>query len=193
MAGDERNTFRGSAAHNTVRVDSRDQAEALGPFVWAHPAAVTLKQWSAQPTTDFLDAECGGHRRRVVFAKEASVLFVFDDVSQPGGRVVEQFWHLASETLSERLRFTQQHKTIADWRSRVYGSKEAAPTLRVSREGPGPWELAAAIDVSGAPANAAFERNGEVATWTGRGLKVTVTLEPDIPRVSIDRQDDNER
>jgi len=42
-----RNFFRGTAAHNTIRVGERDQAEAAAPFAWRNPPSV------ATSTMDF--------------------------------------------------------------------------------------------------------------------------------------------
>ena len=44
----ERNRFRGSAAHNTVRIDGRDQAVPGGPFRWNHKPSVNVRQWSTR-------------------------------------------------------------------------------------------------------------------------------------------------
>jgi hypothetical protein len=42
----ERNWFRGSVAHNTVRIDGQDQGTPAGPFRWASKPEVALKLWS---------------------------------------------------------------------------------------------------------------------------------------------------
>ena len=45
----ERNGFRGSAAHNTVRIDGRDQAIPAGPFRWIDKPDVRIDTWSTTP------------------------------------------------------------------------------------------------------------------------------------------------
>lgn len=185
VASQWRSRFRGSSAHNTVRIGGRDQAEATGPFRWAKPPAVKVNQWSARPEADFIDAQCGPHRRKVLFVKEAAVVFIFDEVRGSASHAIEQLWHLAAETSAGRFTFSGPVERKQDWRSRVYGSKEAAVTLRVAREGLDPCTLAAAIDVSGEPAAAHFDCCGDAATWAGRGLKVTVKLGNPVPQFSI--------
>ena len=80
----ERNAFRGSAAHNTVRIGGRDQAMPAGPFRWNEKPAVRVDQWSSSPDRDYLDATCRyagfTHRRRVLFDKAFSILIVLDSV-----------------------------------------------------------------------------------------------------------------
>jgi len=43
--GDERNTFRGTRAHNTLAVDGLDQSEADGPFAWNFIPETTAEIW----------------------------------------------------------------------------------------------------------------------------------------------------
>ena len=47
----ERNRFRGSAAHNTVRIDGRDQAVPGGPFRWNDKPSVKVRQWTTAAGT----------------------------------------------------------------------------------------------------------------------------------------------
>ena len=54
----ERNAFRGSTAHNTVRMAGRDQAIPAGPFRWLEKPDVRINAWSSSPERDFLDATC---------------------------------------------------------------------------------------------------------------------------------------
>lgn len=86
-----RNFFRGTAAHNTMRVDGRDQAEPNGPFSWRRRPRVTVHEWRSNAEHDFIDAEHDGyagltHRRRVMFVKP-DYWFVVDDltVARPDG------------------------------------------------------------------------------------------------------------
>ncbi|HEY2990147.1 MAG TPA: alginate lyase family protein [Candidatus Binatia bacterium] len=84
---DARDFFRGTAAHNTVLVDGKNQAVANGPFKWnAHPRA-RLRRWTSTKAYDLADAEHGAyrdlldpvtHRRRVVFVKPRYWVIVDD-------------------------------------------------------------------------------------------------------------------
>ncbi len=53
-----RDRFRGSAAHNTVRVDGRDQADAAGPFRWLNKPSVEVRSWETGTESDQLEAAC---------------------------------------------------------------------------------------------------------------------------------------
>src|SRR5664279_1551020 len=94
----ERDRFRGSAAHNTVRIDGRDQAVPGGPFRWNHKPSVNVGQWSTSSARDYLDATCAysgfTHRRQIVFVKPALVLVLDTVDGPPGDHTLEQFWHL---------------------------------------------------------------------------------------------------
>jgi hypothetical protein len=86
-----RDYFRSTAAHNTVLVDGRSQAEASGPFGWRTRPRVRLREWHSTTELDFLDAEHSAcsegdtvvHRRRVVFVKPRYWIVV-DDLSGTG-------------------------------------------------------------------------------------------------------------
>ena len=92
----ERNRFRGSGAHNTVRIDGRDQAVPGGPFRWNDKPAVSVRQWATRPDRDYLDASCAyagfTHRRRVaVFEARHGDRFGYDQRSvgrSPAGAVL---------------------------------------------------------------------------------------------------------
>ena len=91
-----RDRFRGTAAHNTVRIGGLDQAGPAGPFGWRNPPQVEIREWHTDGRADFLDAACRYrgflHRRRVFFLKP-ELLFILDDVE--GDQIeAEQFWHL---------------------------------------------------------------------------------------------------
>jgi hypothetical protein len=179
----ERNGFRGSAAHNTVRIDSqkpngRDQAIPAGPFRWIDKPATTIRQWNSTPDRDYLDAACAyagfTHRRRVLFLKPA-VLVVLDTVDgPPGEHWLEQFWHLAELDDASRFCFSEPAEVTEGWRSRVFASKESAPVLRVTRLGLLPAWLAAVIDFSESPTKAPVEwrREGETISVAWRGVRV---------------------
>jgi len=49
-----RDRFRGTAAHNTIRIDERDQARPSGPFAWKAPPEVKVTRWVGSAESDFL-------------------------------------------------------------------------------------------------------------------------------------------
>jgi hypothetical protein len=159
--------FRGSAAHNTVRVGGADQAEAAGPFGWRRLPAVRIREWSSTSESDFLDAECrySGivHRRRVLLLKPG-LLLILDDVEGAEEALLEQFWR-PGQPVARRAANVYQIGGRAGlvfpdeaavscalggehgWRSRAFGSREEAPVLCVSSRGRLPASLAAALAI----------------------------------------------
>ncbi|MGH9665721.1 MAG: alginate lyase family protein, partial [Bryobacteraceae bacterium] len=88
--------FRGTAAHNTVRVEEADQAEPLGSFRWNRKPVVSRGEWISNANFDYLSAACSyagyTHWRRVLWLKP-DLLLVVDDVEGSGERTLEQYWH----------------------------------------------------------------------------------------------------
>jgi hypothetical protein len=157
----ERDRFRGSAAHNTVRIDGRDQAVPGGPFRWEHKPTVAVRQWSTELDRDCLDATCAyagfTHRRRIVFVKPATVV-VLDTVDGPSGEhTLEQFWHLGSAEDAARFSFSAPVEVVDAWRSRALCSREPATALCIKVRGPLPAHMAAVLDLSECPASGPLE------------------------------------
>jgi hypothetical protein len=180
----ERNRFRGSAAHNTVRIDGRDQAIPAGPFRWNQKPAVAIHQWTSSDRRDFLDASCAcagfTHRRRVVFRKPdlVVVLDTVDSADGPGEHRLEQFWHLAAAEDAFRLSFSAppgtQVENVEGWRSRAFAAKEPSPVLCVKRLGPLPCAMAAVLDLSNSPRSGPVEVVGATAvTWCGERIDLS--------------------
>jgi hypothetical protein len=147
-----RDWFRSSAAHNTIRIDGRDQAVMAGPFRWTSQPEVALLHWRTDSERDLLEAECRyagfTHRRRVEFQKP-DVFLITDDVSGPPGlHEVEQFWHLGSMEARSKLILPEDAELTESWRSLVFGQKHSAPMLRVRRRTTLPVRLEARIELN---------------------------------------------
>jgi hypothetical protein len=147
-----RDWFRGSAAHNSIRIDGRDQAKAAGPFRWIGRPEVEIVTWETACGRDVVEAECRysgfAHRRRVEFQKPG-VFLITDDVSGPGGmHEIEQFWHLGSADARAKITLPEDAEAGESWRSPVFGQKHLAPMLCVRRRGLLPMRLEAAIDLN---------------------------------------------
>jgi hypothetical protein len=149
-----RDVFRGTAMHNTVRVDGLDQAAPSGPFRWEQAPEVTVKGFA-----DFgIKAECRYrgfvHTRELSWAG-AGRLAVTDEVTGPPGvHVVEQFWHAGgsvSFVTAESIRIGQRVEVILPgrpvlssggefgWRSDAYGTKTEAEVIALRWETTLPW------------------------------------------------------
>ena len=147
-----RDWFRGTAAHNTVRIDGFDQATPAGPFRWTHLPRITVLNWSTDASSDLLDVECRfsgfTHRRRVEFQKPHT-FEIEDSIEGPSGEHdIEQFWHLGSPEARSRLIVEEPATLEQSWRSTTFGEKHPAPLLRVHRRSRLPTRLRARIDLS---------------------------------------------
>ena len=148
-----RNAFRGSSAHNTIRIDGKDQANPVGPFWWSNPAQVALTSWESNAAEDSALGRClcegFVHQRLVRFIKPNLVL-ILDRVDGPEGpNQLEQFWHLGSEEASHRLYFGSEPERQEVWHSPVFGLKERALCLVVKRRTKLPALFAAAVVLDG--------------------------------------------
>jgi hypothetical protein len=99
-----RNYFRGSAAHNTIRVDRVDQSVIGGAFIWLRKAAATVERWETSTERDRLVASHDGytrlpdpvtHRREIVFLRTERHVRVEDSLTCAGAHDVEMFWHFS--------------------------------------------------------------------------------------------------
>jgi hypothetical protein len=157
----ERDGFRGSAAHNTIRIDGLDQADPAGPFRWLNKPTVEVSEWRSDATRDYLHAICSyrglRHRRQVWFTKP-DLLVVLDTLEGEGEHDVEQFWHVGEPitTLgpnrwrigkSAELAVSGTGSVCDGWRSEVLGSKRPAQGIRVAGRMRFPARLAAAIRI----------------------------------------------
>ena len=201
-----RNWFRSSAAHNTIRVDSRDQAAPDGPFGWRGKPEVTLRHFSSSAELDYFDASwaTGGlcHRRRVAFFKPGLV-FVFDDVDGGGTREIEQFWHpapplrpvgphcyniggVARLVLEPGWELHLEEGGRHGWRSPVYGVKEPSPVIVARTLALLPVSRATVIELGSAelqPCLEVFRSSGRVEVrWSGE-RQVAVSLSETGPPV----------
>lgn len=99
--------FRGTAAHNTVRIDGRDQSSPGGNFMWLRKAHARASAWMGSVDQDLLEAWHDGylalpdpvlHRRRMVLDKRSRTLLIEDFLQMDGAHDVEVFLHCAEGT-----------------------------------------------------------------------------------------------
>jgi hypothetical protein len=101
----ERDWFRGTAAHNTLRVDSLDQAVLEGPFAWSSIPNVKAETWQHGRTFDLFVGSHDGYcslsdpvlHRRSVFHVKSGLWLVRDVAEGQGSHLLESFWHFAPE------------------------------------------------------------------------------------------------
>ena len=102
-----RDYFRGTTAHNTVRVDLQDQSLNAGNFLWLRHARRAAHQLrDARREEERLIAEHDGyarlqdpvlHRRELCFAPASATLTVRDELPCRGEHQLELFWHFAED------------------------------------------------------------------------------------------------
>lgn len=98
----ERARLRGTGAHNTLRVDARDQADATGPFSWGTSPRVQVEQWITGRHFDFFQGSHDGYsrlpspviHRRSVFQRKGMFWMVRDLAEGQGSHQLEIVWHL---------------------------------------------------------------------------------------------------
>jgi hypothetical protein len=96
--------FRGTSAHNTVRVDGLDQSVGGGRFLWLRKARTTVGQAPTSPLQFAVRASHDGymrlpdpvrHTRSVHFDAASRTLVVHDHVAGKVAHRTELFWHFA--------------------------------------------------------------------------------------------------
>ena len=102
---EDRDSFRDTAAHNTLRVDNLDQAVPEAPFAWSSIPNVTAETWLNGQTFDYFVGSHDGYRRlpdpvlhrRSVFHVKGGLWLVRDVAEGRGSHLLETFWHFAPE------------------------------------------------------------------------------------------------
>lgn len=169
-AGSERDKFRGTAAHNTLVLNRRNQSNPRGPFAWERLTKAKTESWINGQTFDLFvgshDGYCHGgnpvtHQRSVFFRKP-TFLLVRDLVLGTGKHEVDLHWHVSPELSGSApadCRFFSSEKSagialfasegkswskIVDqgaW-SPAYGRKELATEVRFKTKATLPVEFA---------------------------------------------------
>ncbi|HUQ27152.1 MAG TPA: alginate lyase family protein [Usitatibacter sp.] len=99
---DWRSYFRGTAAHNTVRIDGEDQSQQGGNFMWLRKARAGCSKWSTDAHADSFEGWHDGyaamadpvtHRRRIDLEKPTRRIVIEDALEMRGEHEVEIFFH----------------------------------------------------------------------------------------------------
>ena len=97
-----RQYFRGTSAHNTVRIDAADQSEPGGNFMWLRKARAGCNLWVTSPDGDEFAGWHDGylrladpvlHRRRILLDKRARLVTIEDRLEMSGEHEIELFFH----------------------------------------------------------------------------------------------------
>jgi len=99
-----RDYFRGTSAHNTIRVDGKDQSEPGGNFMWLHKAHAHCGEWMDDESGQMITARHDGyhqlsdpvtHERQVTFHQQLRRLVIVDRLLCRGSHSIERFWHFS--------------------------------------------------------------------------------------------------
>jgi hypothetical protein len=155
-----RGYFRGSAAHNTVRIDGHDQATPAGLFRWANKPVVKLVDYDTEAQPAVMVGTCSYrsflHQRTVEFSD--GDFRITDEIRGPSGEhLIEQFWHFAIEPrelspgkwgIGNVAEFSAEDGMVEpSWRSRCFGTKEPAWTIVVRKRAELPLKLQAQMRI----------------------------------------------
>jgi len=140
-----RNYFRSTAAHNTVVIDSENQSEIAGPFMWATKARAFVKDWQVKDGFTKIIGWHDGyhrlidpvtHRRSIEFDKNNSVVVIRDFIEAKASHTMEQFFNLSPECVvtqldAHRFKIVNDDKAV-ELLTEVQGKAEA----RIASENP---------------------------------------------------------
>lgn len=97
---ESRNDFRRTCRHNTVCINSTDQSEMMGPFLWGRKATCTLDGFTNTEDIDEVMATHDGyspikHTRKFTFKKKEGILLIEDWLTKDNEPFVPDESHAA--------------------------------------------------------------------------------------------------
>ena len=104
--GPWRRYFRGTSAHNTVRVDGVDQSQPGGSFMWLKKASASCTLWRSEDDCDVFEGSHDGyerlpdpvtHRRKISLDKRTRRVVIEDKVLMSGAHEIELFFHCSEQ------------------------------------------------------------------------------------------------
>jgi len=105
--------FRGTSAHNTIRIDGQDQSLQCGNFMWMKKARAECTHWFSSAMLDELEGVHYGyqrladpvvHRRQIALDKVARRIVIDDVLQMSGAHDVELFFHCSPDCRVENGR-----------------------------------------------------------------------------------------
>ena len=174
-----RDYFRGTSAHNTLRIDAMDQSEIGGSFLWRRKANTRCIEWQIDDTCEQFSGEHDGyarlqdpvmHRRTIRLEKPTRHIRVEDTLDCAGEHLVELHWHF-----SESCRVTAVERRVV--------ACHGAVTLEMSMPGVD-WSPSLVRGLEIPPlgwVSRRFDEKTPITTvvWRGR-ITASVRLETDL-------------
>jgi hypothetical protein len=146
-----RDYFRGTSAHNTVRVDGLDQSTIAGSFMWRDHAHARCEEWAPGEAEErWVGVHLGYcrladpvvHRRTIRLEKGIRRVTVTDELDCIGRHAVETFWHFGEScevSLRENVVHARSKRVVLEIRVpeasslRLASGEEHPPLGWVSR------------------------------------------------------------
>ena len=132
----DRDTFRGTGAHNTMRVDGVDQAIADEPFSWTHIPSTQVENWIVGKSFTYFEGSHNGygrladpvvHRRHVL--KIAGDLWLVRDVAHgQTEHELEIRWHFAPDLDVQPVGLGRVEVSVPRSRALESSAKTGAPS-----------------------------------------------------------------
>ena len=97
-----REYFRGTSAHNTVRIDRVNQSITGGNFMWLHKANAKMLNFNTTNVEETFEGQHDGylrlkdrvmHYRKIIFRKRKRIFYIKDTIVCKKEHFVERFWH----------------------------------------------------------------------------------------------------
>lgn len=128
--------FRGTSAHNTLRVDGRDQSQQGGNFMWLKKARAGCSLWSSTAERDVFEGWQDGytgladpvmHQRRIALDKAARQIVIEDTLKMAGEHDIELFFHFGEhcriDPVTHGYAVRQEARTLVIWLPHFKGSR----------------------------------------------------------------------
>jgi len=123
--GPWRQYFRGTSAHNTLRVDGVDQSESGGNFMWLRKARAGCDLWQSSAASDVFEGWQDGymrlpdpvmHRRRITLEKHERRVIIEDSLQMSKEHDIELFFHCSErcrvDTVGDGFQLSQPGRAI---------------------------------------------------------------------------------
>lgn len=121
-----RRYFRGTSAHNTLRVDGHDQSQSGGNFMWLRKARAGCNLWSGTREKDLFEGWQDGfmrladpvmHQRRIALDKASRRVVIEDSLQMAGEHDIELFFHCSErcevDAAQDGFALRQEGRTLA--------------------------------------------------------------------------------
>lgn len=148
-----RDYFRGTSAHNTLRIDGIDQSVAGGNFLWLRHANARCLRFESTAGRVLWQGEHDGylrladpvlHRRMIDFDKPRKILKIIDNIEAKEEHFIELHWHFSEhcdlEVQDSIVVARNNGVTITmamhgiDWQPELVLGREAPPLGWISRK-----------------------------------------------------------